>query len=374
MKIACCLFQFKSHGGLQKSFLSIVNAAVVAGHTVTVFTLKWDAELPKQFNVDIIPVSGVTNHQRCQRFIQALEAAQLQKHYDCVLGFNRMPGLDVYYAGDVCFLAEARQKHGLWYRFTPRYCRYAAWEKAVMENPTTAIFWISRQQQKVYEQHYTIEAQRSHQLPPGIDPQFTPPNDVTPYQQRLREQLRLPSGAKIISMIGSDFRRKGVDRVIKGLAALAENNVHLCIAGVGKKAPHVALAKRLKVYAQVHFLGGVSESKALLWGSHYLVHAATHEAAGSVILEAMMAGVPVLTTADSGFSAWVKQAKAGLVLPSPFSQKNFNHLLKVFLESHCTSIWRENALHFVASHDVSSRANTAVSFIERLVSDPRFRT
>ncbi len=49
----------------------------------------------------------------------------------CVVGFQKMPGLDVYYDADGCYQAKALEQHGRLYRLLPRYRLYQAFEEAV---------------------------------------------------------------------------------------------------------------------------------------------------------------------------------------------------------------------------------------------------
>ncbi|XPE24987.1 hypothetical protein ACNKHM_13150 [Shigella sonnei] len=44
-----------------------------------------------------------------------------------------MPGLDVYYAADVCYAERVAQERGFSYRLTSRYRHYAAFERATFE-------------------------------------------------------------------------------------------------------------------------------------------------------------------------------------------------------------------------------------------------
>lgn len=57
--------------------------------------------------------------------------AHLGEHpADRVVGFNKMPGLDVYYAADVCYAEKVAREKGFFYRLTPRYRHFAAFERA----------------------------------------------------------------------------------------------------------------------------------------------------------------------------------------------------------------------------------------------------
>jgi UDP-glucose:(heptosyl)LPS alpha-1,3-glucosyltransferase len=78
------------------------------------------------------------------------------------------------------------------------------------------------------------------------------------------------------------------------------------------------LARKFGVAKNIRFLGLTDEISKLLLAADLFLHPAYREAAGMVIVEAIVAGLPVLTTASCGYAYHVKRAKAGLVVPLPF--------------------------------------------------------
>ena len=78
--------------------------------------------------------------------------------------------------------------------------------------------------------------------------------------------------------------------------------------------PYRRLADKLGVAHQVHFLGGRDDIPQWLWAADVLLHPAYAENTGTVLLEAAVAGLPVLTTDACGYAFWVRQAHMGTVL------------------------------------------------------------
>ena len=74
-----------------------------------------------------------------------------------------------------------------------------------------------------------------------------------------------------------------------------------------------------------HFkiVNGSSQVPELLLAADLLIHPSLKESAGMVILEAIVAGLPVLTTSSCGYAFHVEQAQAGVVCPMPFQQELF---------------------------------------------------
>jgi hypothetical protein len=77
------------------------------------------------------------------------------------IGFNKMPGLDVYFAADPCYEEKAQTLRNPLYRLSGRYRHFAAYERAVFapESPTQ-ILMISEVQQPFFEKHYATPKER----------------------------------------------------------------------------------------------------------------------------------------------------------------------------------------------------------------------
>jgi hypothetical protein len=105
-----------------------------------------------------------------------------------------------------------------------------------------------------------------------------------------------------------------------------------------------------------------------------LVHPAYHENTGTVILEALVAGLPVLTVDVCGYAPYVKEAQAGLVLPSPFKQENLNRGLIEALLSPERITWKKHALDFAKSADIYSLPEKAVDLLESFLEKGKGRS
>ena len=98
-------------------------------------------------------------------------------------------------------------------------------------------------------------------------------------------------------MVGSGFRTKGVDRAIEGLAKLQStegNEAQLVVVGHGKPDSYQHLARSLGVGDRVHMLGGRADVPEWMLAADLLVHPARNENTGTVLLEALANGLPLL--------------------------------------------------------------------------------
>ena len=368
MRFAFCLFRYFPFGGLQRDFLRIAEECVRRGHSVDVYTMSWAGEKNPLIPVNIISCSGWQNHSRNKSFAQQVQSILSQKKYDCVVGFNKMPGLDVYYAADTCFQAKARSQHGTWYRFTPRYRQRVAEEKMVFaKDGKTQILLLTTVQQTEFVRYYKTPVNRFHLLPPGIARDRIAPTNAAEIRAATREEFGVRPEQFLLLLVGSGFKTKGLDRVLLGLAALPnelKKRAKLFVIGDDKATQFLQQAKSLNIAEQVIFLGGRNDVARFFLAADLLLHPAYNESAGAVLLEAVISGLPVLTTDVCGYAHYVKEAKAGKVLLSPYQQTAFNQALRDMLLSPDRKQWQQNGLAFAKQADIYTMPERAADLIE----------
>lgn len=370
MKFAFCLYKYFPFGGLQRDFLRIAEECLRRGHSVDVFTSSWEGIKPSDLNLSIIPKKGWQNHTQNLHFAQTLQSRLAKTTFDLVVGFNKMPGLDVYYAADTCFVAKAQRQRGRWYQFLPRYRQRAAFEKAVFDSECqTRILLLSEYQQQEFSDFYQTPGHRFKVLPPVIAEDRVLPDNSAIIREDIRQQWGIGKEEYLLLMVGSGFKTKGLDRILFGLAELPESikqQTKLFVIGKDRSRQFELLARKLKIAPQVYFLGGRDNVPDFLLAADVLLHPAYNENTGTVLLEALIYGLPVLTTDICGYAPYIRKAGAGLVLESPFKQTQFNSALYAMLTSPERALWRENGIQFAKKTDLYSMPQEAVDFLESL--------
>lgn len=367
MKVALCLYKYFPYGGLQRDFLRIANELVARGHQVRVYVESWQGEKPQNMEIIQVPVKALSNHRKAQKF-HAWVMEHLHKNpVDRLVGFNKMPNLDVYYGADICYEEKARTEKGFFYRLTPRYHHLYNFEaQTVGRGLKTKLMIITPKQKVEFQKHYQTEDDRFYLLPPGIakDRKYTNFSDAK--RQALRDQLNLTAEDFLIIQIGSDFKRKGLDRSIAALASLPKDirsHAKLYVLGQDKPQAYEQQAQQAGVGEQVHILGGRDDVADFIAAADLFVHPARSENTGTVILEAMVGGVPQIVTEVCGYAHYVKEADSGLVLDSPYDQEQFNQFLLQALNKSLLSKWRDNACRFADTEDLYSLPQKAADII-----------
>jgi len=367
MKFAFLIFKYFPYGGVQRDMLRIARDCVALGHEVTIFTGEWRGALPQDISVHLLKASGWLNHHRHQSLIKQMQQAVQQQGFDRVVGFNRMPGLNVYFAADPCY-AE-RMSHEPWYKkLSGRYRFFSAMEHAVFgKQASTQILLLNQHDQAMFQRWYGTDAARFHLIPPNIPLQRF--NDLAAQDHRayVRSSFNLPDDAIVLLTVGSAFVRKGVDRAIESLSRLPEDLKQRCwLLAVGEfesSSNMQAYAEQLRIAERCIEAGGRPDIPALMLGCDLLIHAARSELAGIVLIEAMTAGLPQMVTGVCGYAGYISAAQAGLVLAEPFDQAAMNQALVEMLRQLSTQAWSDNAKAFVQRMAASQLAHPEANII-----------
>jgi UDP-glucose:(heptosyl)LPS alpha-1,3-glucosyltransferase len=116
----------------------------------------------------------------------------------------------------------------------------------------------------------------------------------------------------------------------------------------------------------VTFFSGRDDIPKFLQGADVLLHPSYAENTGGVILEALVAGLPSIVTDVCGYAHYVKEAQAGILINSPYSQNTFNRNLEEILLAD-KLILRNNGINFSNTADIYDMPIKAVDVIDQVI-------
>jgi len=365
--IAFCLFKYFPYGGLQRDFLRIALETQTRGFNIKIYTLEWEGDIPAGFEVIVVPVSAVTNHSRYRKY-HAWVCSDLEKcAVERLVGFNKMPGLDVYYAADSCYEDKAQHQRSWAYRRTPRYELFSEFEESVFSRDSkTEVLMISSVQVPLFQRYYGTRTERIHLLSPGIARDRIAPANRVDIREDFRREMDLDDDEILLLMIGSGFITKGLDRILIAMSALPQailDRTRLIAIGQDNPGAFSRMALKLGLAGQVTILKGRDDVPRFLMGADLLVHPAYVENTGTVLLEAIVAGLPVIATDICGYAPYIEQADAGRLIPAPFQQETFNAMLESMMTKLGYSDWSANGIAFAAVADIYDMPKLAADYI-----------
>jgi glycosyltransferase involved in cell wall biosynthesis len=129
----------------------------------------------------------------------------------------------------------------------------------------------------------------------GVDLQEFTPGTVD------RSRWNLPPEAPLALFAGEiRSNRKNLDTVLQALQQLP--HLHLAVVGNPDASPYPPLVSQLGLDDRVHFLGYRRDIAAIMQAADVFVFPSRYEACTLVLLEAMAAGLPVVTAVTAGGS------------------------------------------------------------------------
>jgi UDP-glucose:(heptosyl)LPS alpha-1,3-glucosyltransferase len=229
------------------------------------------------------------------------------------------------------------------------------------------LLFISDIQMELFKDFYHTPSERFHLLPPGVDRSRIRPDNAIEIRNKARHALSLKDDQKLLLMIGTSYKRKGVDRSMEALASLPEplrSRTFLMVAGEEKLEKYKSLANQLGIEKQVFLPGARDDVPELLLAADLFLHPARHENTGTVLLEAVAAGTPQLVSGVCGYAFHIEKADSGKVLSEPFQQSEFNQILLEMLTSGNWQQWQDNALRYMRTSDIFSMPDKVADIIE----------
>ena len=94
-RIAFCLYKYFPFGGLQRDLLRIAEVCHQAGAAIRVYAFEWQGDVPQWVELCLVPKKGWTSQGKNRHFTQWVQDHRQAHPVDLLVGFNKMPGLDV---------------------------------------------------------------------------------------------------------------------------------------------------------------------------------------------------------------------------------------------------------------------------------------
>ena len=362
IRIALAIVNLFSSGGLQRDCIGIARRLMTRGHGVEIFCRTRDGAFP-DLAITELPNRALTNHGRTARFANDL-AAVTRGRFDVVAGFNKMPGLDLLYCAD----PPARQPRSLIDRINPRTGAMRTLEAACFgPQSRTHLLLLAEPQRQDYESIWSLDRSRIEVLPPTIERMRAQPQlRGSDTRTEMRAKLGLASSTLAWLFVAGFPQTKGFDRIVAALPVFPHVKV-LCV-GFGlndaKCSRLAARARKLGVEKQIVSLGRRDDIPSLMAAADLLVHPSRLDITGTVILEAIVNGLPVITTSVCGYGPHVEAADAGAVVGEPFDQAAFVAALGRANDPAQRAQWSGHAAQYAASTDLYSGLDRAADAIE----------
>ena len=307
MKIGLVRRGYARTGGAEIYLRRFAEEAVAAGHECVLFTEQWPRVAWLHGHVQVDSDSP-------KKFAAALTARKAEEECSFLFSLERIHTCDAYRAGDGVHAAWLERRARFepawkpWLRqYNAKHRELLALEKQLF-GPEGARLIIanSRLVQAEIVRHFGCRAERIHVIYNGVPP-FSAPPDL---RAKTRRELQLGDDEFTVLFAGSGWERKGLRFAIAAMDEARLPRATLLVAGRGQR-------RGLPRSERVRFLGPVKDMARLLMAADAFFLPTLYEPFSNACLEALAAGLPVITTAHNGFAEIIEPGVEGEVVAEP---------------------------------------------------------
>lgn len=131
-------------------------------------------------------------------------------------------------------------------------------------------------------------------------------------KEEKRKQLCIPKDAFMLLSVGELSSRKNQKVVIDALGRLQDSNIFYLVVGTGeRKKEYIKLIKSYNLQNNIKLLGFRSDIGELCEAADCFVHPSVREGLGIAPLEAMAAGLPLISADVNGIKDYTKDGVSG---------------------------------------------------------------
>ncbi|MGB3867451.1 MAG: glycosyltransferase family 4 protein [Xanthobacteraceae bacterium] len=362
MDIAFAIFSLGKMGGQERHCVQLAETLAGRGHSVAIYTTA-PGTISGDIPLRLIRPRGRANHSRMAAFAEDVRLATADR-CDLIVACQKLPGADILFCAD---WSLAARKLPPWKRLLPRYRTFIQMERACC-GPSSDMFLImfGDAQARAYRDVWSIAPERMMILPPTLHPAMVHEAPGAEERAGWRQSLGIEADQTTWLWVGLQPKVKGLDRAIEALA-LSRNSVLLAAgADPGSRAVRalVRKAERLDCAGRLRLTGLLSsdELARLYLTADLLVHPSRLDVTGTVIVEALGAGLPVIATENCGYSNHIRAAAAGVVLPEAVTPAETAGACSVSADT--LRLWADNARRYVRTNDLTGGIAAAADAIE----------
>ena len=177
--------------------------------------------------------------------------------------------------------------------------------------------------------YYNLPSEDIVVIPNGVDlEEFKPDKEK---RRKIRETYGIADDEVVLMFSGYEFRRKGLEYIIKVLPQVKED-VKLLVVGKDNPEPYKKLASKLGVSNKIIFAGFVPDISEYYTASDVFVFPTLYEPFGLAITEALASGLPVIVSEFAGATDIMNDGREGLLLKNPINPKEIAEKVNILVE------------------------------------------
>lgn len=366
MRIGLIRMRYTPYGGAETFLGRFMRGLVNKGHTIDVFSTGWE-EAPG-VRLHKINVSG-PSFLRPLIFASRVEKEVERVKPDLVISLERTYSQDIYRAGDGCHKEWLRRRSAalpplkrLTMRLNPLHTTLLYLEKRLLNSPRLKkVVANSGRVKRDIMNHYGLPDEKICVIYNGVEPP-----KYSGKRDEIRGSLGMGKDTVLILFVGSGFERKGLIYLIRAMARLKDRDAKLVVIGKGRTSRYLKEARALGVADRVVFIGPVKGVSPYYEAADIFCLPSIYEPFSNACLEAMAAGLPVVTSRINGASEIIWDGRAGSHIEEPTDPDEIARLLGAFFDKEKRAAAGEFARKTAQEYTIDKTVDSFLRLIETM--------
>ena len=301
MKIGVVRRGYTGAGGAEAYLLRFAQGLTATGHEAMLFTERWPQ--------DAWPYARVIIRSNSPRtFADAFQKCAQTGDCDLIYSLERVWSCDAYRAGDgvhAAWLAQRARFEPVWKswlrRWNPKHLEMLALERHLFSAQGAKVIIANSQMVKdEIARYFQYPGEKIRVVHNGAPPFTQPPGA----RADVRQQIGLEESDYVLLFAGSGWERKGLRFAIEAVNAAKSPRLKLLVAGRGNP-------RGQPESSSVCYLGAVTDMPRYLAAADAFILPTIYEPFSNACLEALAAGLPVITTIHNGFAEIIESGVEG---------------------------------------------------------------
>jgi len=246
-----------------------------------------------------------------------------------------------------CFRSFITQEKKRWKRnliwlsaFTsPRQLAWLSIEKKQYAfDPERVFIAVSKMVKKDVQANYPLPDSSFRIAYPGVDAHLKKDLQASEDRGQKRSRLGFAPDDSVVLFVGTEFKRKGLDALLRALSLIPDSRYRLIVAGGGggKMNRYKELVNHLRLDERVLFLGLVENVGEIYALADATILPTLSDPWGMAPMEAMRAGLPTaLSSAEYCGAAEYVQGGEALIINNPSDPREIQEAIIKLTEPEC---------------------------------------
>lgn len=178
---------------------------------------------------------------------------------------------------------------------------------------TDCLVTINREDYLRAKNFNTLKGKAVFQVP-GVGVDVSKFADVAESKETIRKELGIPENAFYLLSVGELNHNKNHEVVIRAVARMADKDIYYGICGSGYHEQYLKdLAQELKIEDRIRIYGFRNDIPRMLKAADVFVFPSLREGLGIAAIEAMAAGLPMITSDCRGTREYMEEGVTGRI-------------------------------------------------------------